>query len=60
MNNTIQEGTFKFTYTEEINNTMAENSLVIKTKDVVRSIGKFGENKTLADLQVRQLNINKH
>jgi|MEHZ01.2.fsa_nt_MEHZ010639308.1_1 hypothetical protein len=60
MNNTIQEGTFKFTYTEEINNTMVENSLVIKTKDVVRSIGKFGENKTLADLQVRQLNINKH
>jgi hypothetical protein len=52
-----QRGTFEFTYTELINDTRVVNSLVIETKDVVRSIGKFGENKTLADLKVRQLAI---
>jgi hypothetical protein len=49
--------TFKFTYTELINNTEVKNSLVIETKDVVRSIGKFGSNKTLVNLVVRDINL---
>jgi len=51
-----QNGIYKFKYTELINNNERESELVIETKDVVRSIGKFGEARQLTDLKVKQLN----
>ena len=51
------KGIFKFKYTELINdNVERESELVIETKDVVRSIGKFGATRQLTDLNVKQLN----
>jgi hypothetical protein len=38
-------GTFRFKYTELLGKTEIENTLVIETKDVVRSIGRFGESR---------------
>lgn len=49
-------GTFRFKYTELSGKTEIENTLVIETKDVVRSIGRFGESRILTDLNVKQLN----
>ena len=49
-------GVFKFKYTELIDKTEIENTLVIETKDVVRSIGRFGESRILTNLNVKQLN----
>ena len=49
-------GTFRFKYTELSGKTEIENTLVIETKDVVRSIGRFGESRNLVDLSVKQLN----
>lgn len=49
-------GIFRFKYTELIGKTEIENTLVIETKDVVRSIGRFGKSRTLVDLNVKQLN----
>ncbi len=49
-------GTFRFKYTELSGKTEIENTLVIETKDVVRSIGRFGESRVLTDLNVKQLN----
>ena len=49
-------GVFKFKYTELIDKHKITNTLVIETKDVVRSIGRFGESRTLVDLNVKQLN----
>jgi|TARA_R110001606_G_scaffold149087_1_gene289034 hypothetical protein len=49
-------GVFKFKYTELIDKHEITNTLVIETKDVVRSIGRFGESRTLVDLNVKQLN----
>jgi len=49
-------GTFRFKYTELLGKTEIENTLVIETKDVVRSIGRFGESRQLIDLNVKQLN----
>ena len=48
--------TYRFKYTELIGKTEIENTLVIETKDVVRSIGRFGKSRTLVDLDVKQLN----
>ena len=50
------EGTFRFKYTELKNNTEITNEMVIETKDVVRSIGRFGESRQLINLNVKQLN----
>jgi len=50
------KGIFKFKYTELINNNERQSELVIETKDVVRSIGKFGATRQLTDLDVKQLN----
>ena len=49
-------GTFRFNYTELKDKTEIKNTLVIETKDVVRSIGRFGESRQLTDLNVKQLN----
>ena len=49
-------GTFRFKYTELSGKTEIENTLVIETKDVVRSIGRFGESRQLIALNVKQLN----
>jgi len=51
-------GTFRFKYTELSGKTEIENTLVIETKDVVRSIGRFGESRQLIALNVKQLNFN--
>ena len=51
-------GTFRFNYTELRDKTEVENTLVIETKDVVRSIGRFGESRHLIALNVKQLNKN--
>ena len=50
------KGIFKFKYTELINDNERQSELVIETKDVVRSIGKFGATRQLTDLNVKQLN----
>ena len=50
-------GIFQFKYTELLSNgEEQEGSLIIETKDVVRSIGRFGESRQLIDLSVKQLN----
>ncbi len=51
-------GVFRFKYTELLGKTEIENTLVIETKDVVRSIGRFGESRVLTNLNVKQLNNN--
>ncbi len=51
-------GTFRFKYTELLGKTEIENTLVIETNDVVRSIGRFGESRVLTNLNVKQLNKN--
>ena len=53
-------GTFRFKYTELLGKTEIENTLVIETKDVVRSIGRFGESRVLTNLNVKQLNNRSH
>lgn len=50
------KGTFRFRYTELLNNNERESELVIETNDVVRSIGKFGESRQLVSLDIKQLN----
>ena len=50
------EGIFRFKYIELKNKIEITSELVIETKDVVRSIGKFGEGRQLVDLEVKQLN----
>lgn len=54
-----QNGIYKFKYTELKNNTVIESELIIETKDVVRSIGKFGEGRQLVTLDVKQINTIK-
>ena len=54
-----EPGTFKIKYTELKNNTEIESELTIDTKDVVRSIGKFGEGRQLVTLDVKQINTIK-
>ncbi len=54
-----QNGIYKFKYTELKNNTVIESELTIDTKDVVRSIGKFGEGRQLVTLDVKQINTIK-
>jgi hypothetical protein len=50
-------GIFRFKYTELLSNGVEqEGSLIIETKDVVRSIGRFGESRQLIDLDVKQIN----
>ena len=49
------EGTFRFKYTELKNNTEITNEMVIETKDVVRSIGRFGTSRKRINLSVKQL-----
>ena len=51
-----QKGVFRFKYTELKNDNEVTNELVIETKDIVRSIGKFGESRQLVTLDVKQLN----
>ena len=51
-----QTNIYRFKYTELKNDTEVTNTLVIETKDVVRSIGRFGESRQLMDLEVKQLN----
>ncbi len=51
---------FQFKYTELLGKTEIENTLVIETKDVVRSIGRFGESRKLTNLNVKQLNNRSH
>ena len=48
--------TFKFDYTELKDNVEVTNTLIIETKDIVRSIGKFGESRQLVTLDVKKLN----
>ena len=55
-----QNGIYRFKYTELINNNERQSELVIETKDVVRSIGKFGATRQLTDLNVKQLNNKLH
>jgi|TARA_R110002074_G_scaffold85065_1_gene188313 hypothetical protein len=51
------EGIFRFKYTELIDgNYERESELLIDTKDIVRSIGKFGETRNLVDLVVTKIN----
>ena len=47
---------YRFKYTELKNNTEITNEMVIETKDLVRSIGRFGTSRQLIDLNVKQLN----
>ena len=54
-----QNGIYKFKYTELKNNTEIESELIIDTKDVVRSIGRFGEGRQLVMLDVKQINTIK-
>jgi len=54
-----QNGIYKFKYTELKNNTVIESELIIETKDVVHSIGKFGEGRQLVTLDVKQINTIK-
>tara|TARA_B110000211_G_scaffold113915_1_gene132098 strand:+ start:234 stop:410 length:177 start_codon:yes stop_codon:yes gene_type:complete len=54
-----QNGIYKFKYTELKNNTEIESELIIDTKDVVRSIGRFGEGRQLVTLDVKQINTIK-
>jgi hypothetical protein len=54
-----QNGIYKFKYTELKNNTEIESELTIDTKDLVRSIGKFGEGRQLVTLNVKQINTIK-
>jgi hypothetical protein len=54
-----QNGIYRFKYTELKNNTEIESELTIDTKDVVRSIGKFGEGRQLVTLDVKQINTIK-
>jgi len=49
-------GVFKFDYVELKDKKEISSSLVIETKDVVRSIGKFGESRKLVKLYVKELN----
>ena len=51
-----QNGIYKFKYTELKNNTEITNEMVIETKDLIRSIGRFGESRQLIYLKVKQLN----
>ena len=51
-----RSGVFKFKYTELVDKNEITSTLVIETKDVVRSIGRFGESRNLVDLSVKQLN----
>jgi len=51
-----QNGIYRFEYTELKNNTEVTNELVIETKDLIRSIGRFGESRQLIHLSVKQLN----
>jgi hypothetical protein len=53
-----KSGVFKFKYTELVDKNEITSTLVIETKDVVRSIGRFGESRNLVDLSVKQLNNN--
>ncbi len=53
-----RSGVFKFKYTELVDKNEITSTLVIETKDVVRSIGRFGESRNLVDLSVKQLNNN--
>ena len=55
-----KSGVFKFKYTELIDKHEITNTLVIETKDVVRSIGRFGESRVLTNLNVKQLNNRSH
>ncbi len=50
-----QKGVFRFKYTELKNDNEVTSELIIETKDVVRSIGKFGEGRQLVNLDVKQL-----
>ena len=51
------EGIFRFKYTELIDGDYErESELLIDTKDIVRSIGKFGETRNLVDLVVTKIN----
>ena len=51
-------GRFQFKYTELVNDDVERRGeLVIETKDIVRSIGRFGESRNLVDLNVKQLGI---
>ena len=50
-----QKGVFRFKYTELKNDNEVTSELIIETKDVVHSIGKFGENRQLVTLDVKQL-----
>ncbi len=51
------EGIFRFKYTELIDgDSERESELLIDMKDVVRSIGKFGETRNLVDLVVTKIN----
>tara|TARA_B100000780_G_scaffold261257_1_gene213588 strand:+ start:83 stop:286 length:204 start_codon:yes stop_codon:yes gene_type:complete len=52
----VYSGIFRFKYTELKNKTEIISELVIETKDVVRSIGRFGESRKLVKLDVKQLN----
>ena len=52
-----RSGVFKFKYTELVDKNEITNTLVIETKDVVRSIGRFGESRNLVDSNVKQLGI---
>ena len=54
-----QNGIYRFKYTELKNNIVIESELTIDTKDVVRSIGKFGEGRQLVTLDVKQINTIK-
>jgi len=54
-----QNGIYKFKYTELKNNTEIESELIIDTKDLVRSIGRFGEGRQLVTLDVKQINTIK-
>jgi hypothetical protein len=55
-----ESGTFQFKYTELSGKSEIESILVIETKDVVRSIGRFGESRQLISLNVKQLNYKSH
>jgi len=54
-----QNGVYQFKYTEWKNNNELESELTIDTKDVVHSIGKFGEGRQLINLSVKQINTIK-
>ena len=50
------KGTFRFNYIEIINGAEVENTCIVETNNLVKTIGRFGSGRVLVDLDVKQVN----